>query len=51
MECLGFLMASASETRWFLYLNYIIEYKKFKNKNEEENSVQSRLSRHVAEFW
>ena len=30
---------------------YIIEYKKFKNKNEEENSVQSRLSRHVAEFW
>ena len=28
-----------------------IEKKKFNNKNEEENSVQSRIPRHVAEFW
>ena len=25
--------------------------KKLLNNNEEENSVQSRISRHVAEFW
>lgn len=47
MECLGFCeLESIGYT-----LLYIIEKKKFNNKNEEENSVQSRLPRHVAEFW
>ncbi len=40
---------SGQEIHIILYIN--LEKKKFNNKNEEENSVQSRLSRHVAEFW
>ena len=47
MECLGFCeLESIGYT-----LLYIIEKKKFNYKNEEENSVQSRIPRHVAEFW
>ena len=38
----------AGDTHYFIY-----KFRKqvFNNKNEEENSVQSRLPRHVAEFW
>ena len=38
----------AGDTHYFIYK---LGNKKFNNKNEEENSVQSRLPRHVAEFW
>ena len=47
MECLGF--CELESIRYTLL--YIIEKKKFNNKTEEENSVQSRIPRHVAEFW
>lgn len=46
MECLGFC-----ELESIGYTLIIYRKKKFNNKNEEENSVQSRIPRHVAEFW
>ena len=49
IECLGWIGGSGQEIHIILYIN--LGNKKFNNKNEEENSVQSRLPRHVAEFW
>ena len=44
-----FVMRLGQEIHIILYIN--LGNKKINNKNEEENSVQSRLPRHVAEFW
>lgn len=47
MECLGFCELESIGYTLIIYNRK----KKFYNKNEEENSVQSRIPRHVAEFW
>jgi len=51
MECPYLIRLPDLEMGIPIYIIIYITGNSFKENNEEENSVQSRLPRHVAEFW